>query len=51
MTPAEVIATHEQLTKWLQVNDAVFTHSALATLLIDSGWVVAPPKNEGEKEI
>ena len=54
MTPAEVIAMRDQLATEIyeasgQRTEKQFMHAlSVADWLIKSGWVVAPPKNEGE---
>lgn len=53
MTPAEVIAMRDKLRDELlfKLRDDLTWDQCinLAESLIKSGWVVAPPKNEGER--
>lgn len=52
MTPAEVIAMRNRLVEELEVDftiyDGMGDFNWIADWLIEKGWVVAPPKNEGE---
>lgn len=54
MTPAEVIAMRDRLRDELlfKLRDDLTWDQCinLAESLIKSGWVVAPPKNEGEND-
>lgn len=51
MTPAEVIAMrdklHRDLPAWVKASDPT---KKVADQLIRTGWVTAPPKNEGESK-
>ena len=49
MTPAEVIAMRDRLSEWL-MTEYKDNSDVLAESLIKSGWVVAPPKNEGDNK-
>lgn len=46
MTPAEVIAMRDKLAEG--IGQQQLSSEGIADWLIESGWVVAPPKNKGE---
>lgn len=50
MTPAEVIAMRDRLAEELWRAPIDDDYESIAVWLIETGWVVAPPKREGEND-